>query len=455
MNHDFPHTPSRRGRGKVSFLRQKSWAVFFLTLLLGVSVGYSQNIQFVRADASSDLQSKIDQRTSDIQALQKEIAGYQSQLNVIGTQADTLSSTLKSMDLTQKKLAADIAVSENKIAARNLQIKQLSGQISDKEGTIAEDQHIVSRSFEVLNETGNQSLPELFLGTNSISDTLYLLDQIGTLQQGLFGRIGSLHDAKTKLETNRSATQKAEADLVTLNSQLKDQRSVVLSTTAEKNALLAQTKQSESAYKQILADRQAQADALQQEINSYESQLHLSVSGSSLPPAGSGVLSWPLDAVTITQYFGNTDFSTTNPQIYSGKGHNGIDLRASIGTPVKAALSGTVVGVGNTGLIPNCYSYGKWVMIKHADGLSTLYAHLSLPVVQTGQSVSTGDLIAYSGNTGNVTGPHLHFGVYATAGVRIAAITRSAFPNSHCVGAVIPFADWTAYLNPLSYLPNL
>ena len=449
MNHNFPYTPQSIGTRKTYLLFKR-----YVGLSIGIIVVVCSFTQSLNADTTSDLQAKIDQRTADIQALQKEIASYQDQLDTIGTQASSLSSTLKSLDLTQKKLAADIAVSENKIASKNLEIQQLSGQISAKEGTISDDQRIVQHSFATLAQSSDHSVPEILFGTNSLSDTLRELDQIGTLQQTLFDRINLLHTVKTKLETNRTASQKAKDDLVVLNKQLKDQRAIVLATTAEKNALLAQTKQSESAYKQILADRQVQETALEQEINSYESQLHLAVSAGSLPQTGSKVLSWPLDAVTVTQYFGNTSFSTTNPQIYSGKGHNGIDLRASIGTPVKAALSGTVIGVGNTNLIPNCYSYGKWVMIKHPNGLSTLYAHLSLPAVEVGQSVSTGQFIAYSGNTGNVTGPHLHFGVYATAGVRIDTITRSAFPNSHCVGAVIPFADWTAYLNPLSYLPS-
>jgi murein DD-endopeptidase MepM/ murein hydrolase activator NlpD len=174
------------------------------------------------------------------------------------------------------------------------------------------------------------------------------------------------------------------------------------------------------------------------------------VTPGSIPASRAGVLQWPLDSVRITQYFGNTSFATQNPQVYGNKGHNAIDLAASTGSRVKAALDGVVLGTGNTdATCPNA-SYGKWVFIKHPNGLSTLYAHLSVISVSSGEQVSTGDVIGLSGNTGYSTGPHLHFGVYAASGSKI-----SSFPSASCRGKTytMPVADVTAYLNPLSYLP--
>src|SRR5205814_1139100 len=101
--------------------------------------------------------------------------------------------------------------------------------------------------------------------------------------------------------------------------------------------------------------------------------------------------------VRVTQYFGNTPFASSGA--YGGKGHNGIDLAASIGTPVHAALSGTIAGTGNTDAIAGCYSFGKWVFVKHGNGLGTIYAHLSAVNVAAGQQVSTGQLLGYSGET--------------------------------------------------------
>jgi len=121
--------------------------------------------------------------------------------------------------------------------------------------------------------------------------------------------------------------------------------------------------------------------------------------------------------VAVTQQFGDTSFARSGG--YNGKGHNGIDLRAQIGTPVRAALTGTVIGTGDTGSVRGCYSYGRWVLIQHGNGLDTLYAHLSQISASKGQSVGTGQLIGYSGQTGYATGPHLHFGVYVSSATQI------------------------------------
>jgi len=154
----------------------------------------------------------------------------------------------------------------------------------------------------------------------------------------------------------------------------------------------------------------------------------------------------------ITQYFGNTPFSTANAQVYNGHGHNAIDIAAPIGTPVYAALSGTVLDTGNTDLVPGCYSFGKWVMVIHGNGLSTLYSHLSSIDVMKGQQVNTKQIVGLSGMTGYATGPHLHFGVYATEGTQVMTLKQFRGVAGGCANAKMPVATLTAYLNPLSYL---
>ncbi len=89
-------------------------------------------------------------------------------------------------------------------------------------------------------------------------------------------------------------------------------------------------------------------------------------------------------------------------------GHNGVDLAAPIGTPIYAAAGGSVTVARDSGYN---YGYGKYIVISHPNGTQTVYAHLSAINVGVGQSVGRGERIASMGNSGNSTGPHVHFEV--------------------------------------------
>jgi murein DD-endopeptidase MepM/ murein hydrolase activator NlpD len=86
--------------------------------------------------------------------------------------------------------------------------------------------------------------------------------------------------------------------------------------------------------------------------------------------------------------------------------HNGVDVAADEGTPVKAMKSGTVVQAGEAS------GYGLVVIMEHGDNLRTIYGHLSRIAVRQGERVRGGTVIGNVGHTGNATGPHLHFEVW-------------------------------------------
>ncbi len=110
-------------------------------------------------------------------------------------------------------------------------------------------------------------------------------------------------------------------------------------------------------------------------------------------------LSSPVAKVKYSAHFGDGGGNWS-----SGK-HTGLDFVVKSGTDVMAAATGTVVKAGNEG------AYGNAITIKHADGMKTMYAHLSKIKVKVGQEVGVGEVIGKSGSTGNSTGPHLHFEV--------------------------------------------
>lgn len=397
-------------------------------------------------DTIDELKQKIEERNQAIDALEKEIASYQSDIENVGNEAKTLQSTIKGIDLEQKKLNAEIRVTEAKISRVTLLIKELGGQIAEKEEHIGNNQVALAEGIRAMNIAEEGTLLEALLSEETLSAFWQEVDTLKRFQESVRTDLQSARKLKTGLETNKTQTEKSRAELVLLRRELSDRTTLLAQNRRAKNALLAATKNKEAEYRKLLAQKVARRDAFEQELLEFESQLKFAIDPASLPKTGSGVLNWPLALIKITQYFGSTAFALAGA--YQGKGHNGIDLRASNGTPVKAALGGTVKGVGNTDTVCPGASYGKWVLIEHGNGLSTLYAHLSLIRVENGQRVETGNIIGYSGDSGYATGPHLHFTVYATQGVRIlerkSAVCRGTY--------TMPVADFKAYLNPLSYL---
>lgn len=142
---------------------------------------------------------------------------------------------------------------------------------------------------------------------------------------------------------------------------------------------------------------------------------NLPVDGAVTPvPVPVGAARWPLDVLRITQIYGVNE---ANYRKYGLDGHNGTDYGCAVGTPVKAMADGTVAISANE---PD--GYGQVIRIWHPQlDCYSLVAHLSRRDVKVGDTVSLGQTIGLSGNTGNSTGPHLHFeirlcndaGVYA------------------------------------------
>ncbi|SDJ48820.1 M23 family metallopeptidase [Streptomyces indicus] len=127
----------------------------------------------------------------------------------------------------------------------------------------------------------------------------------------------------------------------------------------------------------------------------------------------------PVAAGVSTQY-------RTAGSMWSSGYHTGTDFAAASGTPVKAIGAGTVVSAGWSG------SYGNEVVIRHADGHYSQYAHMSQLSVSTGQTVSGGTQIGNVGSTGNSTGPHLHFEVRTGPGYG-SDVDPVAYLRSHGV----------------------
>jgi murein DD-endopeptidase MepM/ murein hydrolase activator NlpD len=124
-----------------------------------------------------------------------------------------------------------------------------------------------------------------------------------------------------------------------------------------------------------------------------------------ITPAAGGTAGFALDDITAAAPISSRFGWREDPLTGVPRFHQGVDIAVAYGHDVKAAAEGTVAFAG----VQN--GYGQTVVIDHADGRQTRYAHLSEPLVHAGDVVSEGQIVGKSGNSGRSTGPHLHFEV--------------------------------------------
>lgn len=402
-----------------------------------------------------DLKEKISGHGDKIQDLEKEIEKYQVQIEVTQKEANTLNSAIKTLDITRNQLSTNINVTQNKINSTDLNIQQLELEIDAKQNKIEINKDAVSEALRRLNRIEADTLIIVLLNNDRLSDFWMDMDTIQQFQKNVRADVDLLRGVKRNLAASVVKREVKKEELSDYRSELRDRKEIVDINKNEKDTLLKETKNKESNYKSLLAEKQRQKEEFERELQDFENQLQVAIDPNSIPQIGTNVFRWPLNKIRITQLFGNTYFAKQNPSIYGDRAyHPGIDIAAPTGTTIYAPLSGTVRMTGNTDSVRGCYSWGKWTLIEHNNGLSTLYAHQSLQKVRQGQIVSTGDIIGYTGNTGYSTGPHLHFTVYATKGVSIVPFEKIR-STTKCAGLLTPVAPSNAYLDPMDYLPEL
>ena len=386
-----------------------------------------------------ELKENIALRESQIQAIEREIAEYQKELDETSGEAKTLKAEIARLESLLKKLNADLRLTQRKLGAANLQIQKLNLEIGETSSEIEAKRRSLAGLVRAVWESESKSLVEVMLEHAELSDFFAELESIQNVEKATQIELNLLKELKIELEEREAEEEKTKSRLEDLTQELKDRALLQDAARQNKNELLRFTKNKEAEYQKLLRERELKRAEIVEDIRKIEDNLRLLVDPSTLPAPRAGVLAWPVASVKVTQNFGETSFAK-NTDVYGNKTHNGIDLRASVGTPILAADDGVVKSTGNSDNICPGGSYGRWVLIEHPSRLSTLYAHLSLVRASAGQEVKRGQIIGYSGDSGYTTGPHLHFTVYDA---RTVELRKSR------VCGVLPYGG---YLNPMIYL---
>jgi len=409
-------------------------------ILISLGILFLLPMVFIFAQTAEDVRNNINQKSADIVKLEEQIKIYQNELNSLNKQKDSLSVSIKQLDITKKKLNADISVTQKKVDKINLQIQNLSSDIGSKENSIINNIDSIKLEIRKINELENTSLLSTILSDSNFTLIWNDINNIATVRESIRNNIKRLTRTKIVLEDTRSETIEAKNELTRLRQQLSDQRKIVIQNTNAKNKLLKETRNSEANYQKLVKERLVKQAAFEKELSAFEAQLQFILDPSKIPD--DRVFSWPLGKIHITSPYA--------PRW--GGFHRGTDFRASVGTPVKAMADGVVIGTGNTDVCCPKASFGKWILIEYNNGLSSTFAHLSFRSVKKGQKVSRGTVVGYSGNSGSSTGPHLHVSIYVSSGVKIDSFKSKSYPGRTLIQ---PIAAKAAYLNPMDFLPKL
>lgn len=359
------------------------------------------------------LEKRIQEKASELQEINKQLIETQKNLNETKSERLSLQKELSRLQYTANQLRLNIQSDELSIQKLDLEIQSLTFDIQDIQSSIKDKKEAVGGIFREIQQNSQSSLLVIFLKNKSLADGILEAQSLNDLNTKLVVDITNLKELHEDLSERADQSDAKRDEALRHQKNLQNRKFILQDQQKERTQLLSETKNKESVYEKQVADLRKQQQDIADEIESIDAELRAKIDLSLLPSVRAGVLGVPIEgAAVLTQGYGSTDFAKS---AYAGGRHNGIDFRASVGTPILAAEAGVVAAAGDQDSYRGCYrgAYGKFIVINHNNNLTTLYAHLSRNAVAKGEQVTRGQVIGYAGKSGYATGPHLHFTVFA------------------------------------------
>ena len=385
------------------------------------------------------IKSQIERLEQEIQKLQKDQEQYKANISGAQAKSATLQNEISKLNNQIKYLENRIYVTSANINKTSIEITETEGVIFDTQGKIEAQKRSVAQILLFLARQDKESLLISLLKNNNISDFVRQVDYASSLNANLVSLILELKETRTQFESQKNNLESKKTELENLKQKQSYERSAVSQVKLETNSLLKSTKGKEVEFQKLLTKSEEFERQVNLEIFKLEDQLRRTIDPNSLPLARPGVLAWPVSGIISQRYgcietrFARRSYSDCNNS--RGGFHNGLDIAAPYGTPLRAAEDGKVVAIGNAP-----YAYGVWLAVEHSNGLVTAYTHMSVRSAGVGQQVKRGDVIGSMGSTGLSTGSHTHFMVYAPK-------TFTTQPSS--ISGSLPIG---ATLDPIDYL---
>lgn len=354
-------------------------------------------------DEQDKIQDEIDAAQAELDELGAEKAQSQEYLNVLRSKITLLQDKIDNLEDKKSALQAEIDAIEENITKTEDEIKKTQQEIDKKQAEFDESYELYCQRLKAMYMSGSASTLEVLLTCPDMSAMLTRSQMIKSVSEqdsaqldDLMKKMEEIEKEKASLEEkikelgeDKKALEDSKKELQSSIDEISASKSQLDSEAAECNALIRKIASQENAHRELIDTNEERLQEIENEIRAASSQGSGVITG--------GRLNYPTSSRTISAGF---------PSYSDGSYHSGVDFPVPSGSSIYAAADGVVTIAKNLN-----YSYGHYLVIDHGNGLSTLYAHNTTLLVGVGQHVTRGQVIAYSGSTGNSSGPHCHFEV--------------------------------------------
>ncbi|MFN2466801.1 MAG: murein hydrolase activator EnvC [Gaiellaceae bacterium] len=362
-------------------------------------------------DRKQAVDEELSQLREKIAAIQGREDELRAEISAVTSEIRVLERRIGRVEERLEPLQRDLELHQRRLEALGELFRLQSQRLRFLRREYAAAVEHLNRRLVALYETDAPGTLEVILSARSFTEILDQLDFVKLVAEQDRRIAREVERAKTDTRRARARTKATRRRVATVTrviearaAQVRDVRDRLAASHSELDEARSEKRVSLDTLSAEEREAAEEAEALAKVSSQLAAKILAAQTGRTVaaaPPSAvsSAGLIWPVSA-PLTSPFGWR----------WGRMHEGIDLGAGYGTPIRAASSGTVIHAGWLG------GYGNLVIIDHGGSISTAYGHQSSIAVGTGQSVSQGQVIGYVGSTGHSTGPHLHFEVRVNGG---------------------------------------
>ena len=354
--------------------------------------------------SSAVADTPLSDKQQQLQGLNSQIIGEKTRLKALLDQEQALKTQIGSLDAQLAYVAQSIQTEQAKLDELSGQVDAAKAELAAREAELNQHLEDFGNRMRFMYKSGRISGIELVFSANNFVDLMNRALFFSAIVREDNHEVDTLRQERAAVAAVKTDLEGKQAEQAATVKTIRDQQAQLQAVRAERVDAMQKIAALGAQIQRELDAMEAQREVLQAQIARLITE--------SLRARSSGKWIWPMDGV-ITQGFGCSPyvFEPYDPNCPSRHFHSGIDIANEYGTPVHAADGGILHNfIMTCSWNPNWFcGYGRYVIVVHAGGFTSLYGHLSAWALPDGTEILKDTVIGYEGSTGNSTGPHLHF----------------------------------------------